>query len=556
MAENNANFQAKLEKFREKEAEDLARMLAQKHGLPYADLSLMTIDLDALKLVAEPEAKASKTAVFQKVGKRLQVAVLNPDLLKTKDILEDLARKGYQTELFLVSEEGLKRAWSRYKEIPAFEEIETGLIDVSSARLEEFQSQSKNIQAFQKLMAPYVQAQNIRKVSEIVEAILAGALALDASDIHLEPEEKKMKIRLRLDGVLHEVIDFNLKAYNLVLSRIKLLAEMKLNVHDRAQDGRFTIRTKGQDMEVRTSSLPGPFGETMVLRVLNPKTIALTLENLGMHPEFLKTIEQELKRPNGMILTTGPTGSGKTTTLYAFVKKINEPGVKIITIEDPIEYHIAGISQTQVDAPKGYTFSNGLRSILRQDPDIILVGEIRDLETAEIAMHAALTGHLVFSTLHTNNAAGTIPRLIDLKTDPAIIAPAINVAMAQRLIRRLCPDCKKKENPNAEEKKIIERSLKDTPEKYKKNLPKEIKLWRPAGCETCNQIGYKGRVGIYEAFLVDDQVEKLVLKRPSEADLKNEMKRQEMITMFQDGILRVVTGITSLEELIRVSGRE
>lgn len=550
----NTDVKIQLEELRGKEAEDLARILSEKHGLPYGDLSRMTIDLDALKLVPEAEAQDGEMAVFQKIAKRLQVAVINPERLKTKEILEKLSDEGYETELFLVSETSLKRAWSRYEEIPAFEEMTAGSIDISPERLEESQQKVKSIQDFQKLLSPYAKAQKIRKISEVVEVILAGALALDASDVHLEPQKEKTQMRFRLDGVLHEIVAFNISAYNLILSRIKLISEMKLNVRDRAQDGRFTIRTKEADMEVRVSSLPGPFGETLVLRVLNPKTIALTLKDLGMHPEFQKIIEHEIARPNGMILTTGPTGSGKTTTLYAFVKSVNEPGIKIITIEDPVEYHLAGISQTQVDASKGYTFANGLRSILRQDPDVILVGEIRDLETAEIAMHAALTGHLVFSTLHTNNAAGTIPRLIDLKTDPAIIAPAINVTMAQRLVRKLCPHCKKKVKPTPKETKIITDALKEIPPRYKKDIEKISHIWKVGGCGQCNAIGYKGRIGIYEAFLVDDAVEKLILKKPSEGDLKEAMKKQEMITMFQDGVLKVLEGATSLDELIRVGG--
>ncbi|MBI2507241.1 MAG: type II/IV secretion system protein [Candidatus Niyogibacteria bacterium] len=550
---NKNDLGTKLEEFRQREAEDLARFMAQKHGLPYADLSRMTIDLDALKLVGENEAKEAKMAVFQKVAKKLQIAALNPELLKTKDVLKTLAEEGYEAEIFLVSETGLKRAWSRYKEIPAFEEIETGLIDISSERIKEFRDKVKNIDDLKTLIRPFLITQKIRRVSETLEIILAGALALEASDIHFEPQETETRIRFRLDGVLYDVISFNASSYGLVMSRLKLVSEMKLNIHDRAQDGRFTIRLEGTDLEVRTSSLPGPFGETIVLRILNPKTIALGLEDLGMHPEFMKIIEKELKKANGMILTTGPTGSGKTTTLYAFVKKVNRPGINIVTIEDPIEYHIAGINQTQTAPGKGYDFANGLRSILRQDPDIILVGEIRDFETAEIAMHASLTGHLVFSTLHTNNAAATIPRLIDLKVDPTIIAPAINMTMAQRLVRKLCADCKKESSPNPEEETEIKKSLKETPAKYKKDLPKKITLWRPVGCEKCNGLGYKGRVGIYEAFLVDDEIERMILEKPSEAKLKAAMAAQDMTTMFQDGVLKVLKGITSFEELNRIA---
>ncbi|MBI1957019.1 MAG: type II/IV secretion system protein [Candidatus Niyogibacteria bacterium] len=556
MPKNN-NIEAKLEEFRAKEAEDFAELMAQKYGIPYADLSRTTIDLDALKLVSQPDAEAGKMAVFQKTAKRLQVGVFNPTLPKAKEVVESLQRKGYQPELFLVSEPSLKRAWSRYSEISAFEEMTTGAIELSAARLEDAMVKVKTIADFQELIAPFSGGAKIKNVSEVLELILASALALDASDVHLEPQEKAVVVRLRLDGVLSEVATFTATAYALLLSRIKLTSEMKLNVKDRAQDGRFTLRTSQTQIEVRVSSLPGPYGETIVMRVLNPKTIALTLEDLGLHPELQAIVKKELKKPNGMILTTGPTGSGKTTTLYAFVKAVNEPGVKIITIEDPIEYHIPGISQTQVDAAKGYTFANGLRSILRQDPDTILVGEIRDLETAEIAMHAALTGHLVFSTLHTNSAAGTIPRLIDLKADPAIIAPAINITMAQRLVRKLCPHCKKETAPSADEKKLIEDALKKMPASYKKEVKaKSIRVWKASGCARCSAIGYKGRIGIFEAFLVDDAVEKLILAKPSEGDLREAMERQGMITMVQDGVLKVLRGLTSVDELVRVAGED
>src|SRR3989344_2382247 len=552
--QKNTDINAKLEEFREKEAEDLAQMLAEKYGLPYADLSRMTIDLDALKIVAEKDARAGKLAVFQKVAKRLQVAVLNPELPKTKEPLKNLSDEGFETELFLVSEAGLERAWARYKEIPAFEEMSAGLIDISPEKLEDFEKKTATIAGFTALLDEYVKTGKARKVSEIVEVVLAGALSLDASDVHFEPREAKTQMRLRLDGVLHEAGALTKAVYGLVLSRIKLLAEMKLNVHDRAQDGRFTVRTKNMDMEVRVSALPAPFGETLVLRVLNPKNISITMNDLGMHPEFLKTVESELKRPNGMILTTGPTGSGKTTTLYTFIKAVNKTDIKIVTIEDPIEYRLSGISQTQVEPGKDYTFANGLRSILRQDPDIILVGEIRDLETAEIAMHAALTGHLVFSTLHTNNAAGTIPRLIDLKADPTIIAPAINMAMAQRLVRKLCPKCKKEAKPDEKEKDAILKAMKEMPDKYKPDTAKkDLLIWKPVGCKECNGIGYKGRIGIFEAFLVDDSVEKAILARPPESELKEAMKRQGMITMFQDGVIKILLGQTSLEELLRVA---
>src|SRR3989338_4251903 len=471
----------------EKEAEDLAKILAQKHGIPYLDLSGVTIDLDSLKLVPEAEAREGKLAVFQFVGKKLSVAVINPKLLKTNEVVEGLKARRFEVELYLISPQSLEKALSRYPEIAAFEEVRTAIIDISPTRLEEFKTEVKSVNNLRTLLSKAGTLTESRKISEILELILAGALSIEASDVHVEPGEAKVKLRLRIDGVLQELAAFNPKIYQLLLSRIKLLSELKLNVKDKAQDGRFTIRTKETDIEVRTSTLPGPYGESVSLRVLHPKTIALKLDDLGIHPYLLELVERELLKPNGMILTTGPTGSGKTTTLYAFIKKISEPGIEIITIEDPIEYHISGVTQTQVDSEKGYDFSNGLKSILRQDPDVIMVGEIRDFETAETALHAALTGHLVFSTLHTNDAAGTIPRLIDMGANPNIIAPAINVAMAQRLVRRLCPICRAPHQPTKEEWDEITRAVTDLPENVPHPDLAAAKLFEPneKGCDKC-----------------------------------------------------------------------
>lgn len=538
----------------EKEAEELARVLAKKHNLPYLNLLDVTIDLDSLKLIPEKDAREGKMAAFQSVGRKLSIAVLNPEILKTKSLLEDLKNRRYTFELYLVSPQSLEKVFSRYPEIPAFEEVKTAVIDISPARLAEFEAKVKSISSLKYLLVSAGALKESRKISEILEMILAAALSLEASDIHIEPAEASVNLRLRIDGVLQEVSAFSHKIYQMLLSRVKLLSELKLNIKDRAQDGRFTIRTERADVEVRTATLPGPYGEAVTLRVLHPKTIALRLEDLGMHESLLKLVEGELKKPNGMILTTGPTGSGKTTTLYTFVKKVVEPGIEIITIEDPIEYHLAGITQTQVDSEKGYDFSNGLKAILRQDPDVILVGEIRDFETAETAMHAALTGHLVFSTLHTNNAAGTIPRLIDMGVKPNIIAPAVNVAMAQRLVRKLCSRCAKEKKISPEEKKYIEKELKGFPKKINRPDLAKIRIFEAKGCEECGETGYKGRVGVFEAFLVNDEIERLILSDPSEASLRKAVLEQGMLTMREDGILKVLSGITSLEELERVVG--
>ncbi|MEK7502910.1 MAG: GspE/PulE family protein [Patescibacteria group bacterium] len=537
------------EELRKKEEEDLAVILSQKYGIPYIDIGKTTIEIDSLKIIPESEARARKIAVIQSVGKKLQAAVTNPENPSTKEAASKLKDENYEVSLFLVSESGFQRILEKYKEVPEFEEIKPGIVEIEKSRFEKT-TNAKMIRNFLEEKSKQKEAKN---ATEILGIILEGAIIIEASDIHMEPRENSAIIRLRLDGVLHETAEISADLYKLLLSRIKLVSELKLNVHDRPQDGRFTIRLKNNgDIEARTSTLPGPYGESVAIRILLPSSIEILIKDLGMQSQVLSMMEKELMKPNGMIITTGPTGSGKTTTLYTFLKKIASPEIKVITIEDPIEYHIKNITQTQIEPDKGYDFGNGLKSILRQDPDVILVGEIRDLETANIAMHASLTGHLVFSTLHTNNAAGTIPRLIDLGIKPNIIAPAINVAIAQRLVRKLCAECKKEYSPEKDEEKTIIKNLGN----LLKKAPKEMKLWKTVGCEHCNFTGYRGRTGIFEAFLVNDEIERLILQNPPEADIKKAAEKQGMITIYQDGLLKVLSGITSFEELNRVVSEE
>ncbi|KKT41812.1 MAG: hypothetical protein UW30_C0004G0011 [Candidatus Giovannonibacteria bacterium GW2011_GWA2_44_13b] len=541
----------KLVELRKKEEEELAQTLAKKHGLTYLDLSRITVDLMALKILPEVQARSNAMAIIQSVGKKLQIAVTNPDRPGIAQIIDELTRKKYEIQLFMVSQTSLEKAFSKYKEIPRFEEIKVGIVDISKSKIESYGATLDSLKSFKEAMSQATE-KDVRKASDTLELLLAGTLGAEASDIHMEAEEKVAKIRLRIDGVLQDIIDIPVPLYQLLLSRVKLISEVKLNIHDKPQDGRFTIKTKNEDVEVRTSVLPGPFGESVAMRLLLPKTISIKLEDLGMQPALYQTLKVELDKPNGMILTTGPTGSGKTTTLYACLKVLANPEVKVITIEDPIEYHIPHITQTQIDPGKGYDFSNGLRSILRQDPDIILVGEVRDLETAEIAMHAALTGHLVFSTLHTNDAAGTVPRLIDLGVKVNIISPAMNIAIAQRLTRQLCGFCKIKTDPSPEEKKIIDRHLKNVPEAYKTAVPKTFNMYKAVGCQKCNETGYKGRIGVFEGFLVDDEMERLIITGPPAADIQQAAIKKGMLTMYQDGIIKVIRGLTSFEELNRV----
>jgi type II secretory ATPase GspE/PulE/Tfp pilus assembly ATPase PilB-like protein len=427
----------------------------------------------------------------------------------------------------------------------------TGEVEINPLTISDVKKEVKNISDFK---AKIEKSLN-KRVSDLLEIILAGGIFLEASDIHIEPEEDKAKFRLRIDGVLQDIIFFDVKKYKALLSRIKLLSQLKLNIHDRPQDGRFSILVEDTSIEIRTSALPAEYGESIVLRILNPKNL-INMEQLGLRKDLQAVFAKEIKRPNGMIIITGPTGSGKTTTLYAVLKKINKPQIKIITIEDPVEYRLEGISQTQVDKSKGYTFAKGLRSIVRQDPDVILVGEIRDLETAQIALQAALTGHLVFSTLHTNDAAGAVARLIDLKAKPASIAPALNMTVAQRLPRRVCKKCVKLVAPTPD---ILSRIKKDLKGVKKEVLPasfskKDFKIPQAVGCKDCNNTGYKGRIGIYETFLVDDEMEKFILKSPSIVGMKELAIKKGMLLMRIDGLIKVLEGITTIEEIDRVAG--
>ena len=547
-----------LAKVRYEEEENRAKLLAEKLGFPYLNLSFIPIEQDALVIISKEQSESAKAAVINKKAKLLQVVALNPDAKEIQSLIADLEKNGFIVKVFVVSEKSLKKALLQY---PLREEIKeiTGTVKIASDALIRFKKEIVNVKSLKKILENLFQA----KATEIIEAILAGSLINKASDVHFEPEKDKIRIRLRLDGVLEDIIFMPATIYQLVLNRVKLLSGLKLNIHEKAQDGRFSIASGGPPageadatIEIRTSVLPGAYGENIVMRVLDPSMIKIDLESLGIREDDLKIIENQLQRPTGMILTTGPTGSGKTTTLYAFIKKILTPDAKVITIEDPIEYQVEGISQTQVEPDKGYTFENGLRSIVRQDPDVILVGEIRDFETAEIAMHAALTGHLVFSTLHTNDAIGAVPRLIDLGVKPPVISPAINLLMAQRLLRKLCPKCALKRNLSEEELQAFKKILANLPPRvgFKAELTNKTEVSDAKGCEECHN-GYSGRIAVMELFEITDEVERLILKSPAEVELKEAAKKTGMVTMVQDAVIKILRGITTVEEIERILGK-
>ena len=444
-----------LEEIHKQEEEVLVATLAEsKYGLPYIDLYRLGIDNEALRAIPEADARELKVAPFKLFGKNIFIALHSPSDDLKKKLTDDLERKNLIPSFYMASTASLNKVWDRYKEISMAESSRIGGIDISGEILRETAKKIEKIQDIQKMVTEVLEENKIHKISRLLEIILAGGIAIKASDIHIEPEKDRSRLRLRLDGVLQEVNFFGLDVYRLLNSRIKLLSGMKLTSNI-AQDGRFNIEEGEEEISIRASMIPGAYGESIVMRILDPKSIQVKLEELGIEPALFSIIEQEITKPNGMILVTGPTGSGKTTTLYAFLRKIYSPEIKIITIEDPIEYHLPGITQTQTKDDKGYTFAEGLRSALRQDPDVVMVGEIRDKETAETAVQLALTGHIVFSTLHTNNAAGVIPRLIDLGVNPKILVSALSLSIAQRLVRKLCVFCKKEKTTTEKEIAVL-----------------------------------------------------------------------------------------------------
>ena len=553
MTLNPKDLQEKLERDRREAEEADARRRAAKNLTPYLSLISTTVptEIEAMALVPEERAKEALLVPLQLVRKKLKVAVFDPTLKKTKEVLDELRAKNYELILYTSSLSGLKHIWEYYEYVGTQKEI-SGRVEIDQENLS---SLAKEIKTFEDL-AKKILSFDKPRVSELLEIMLAGALSLGASDIHLEPEKKRSVVRLRVDGVLHEIEkNFPISKYRSVVNRIKLLSNLKLNVKEEPQDGRFTIALKNKNIEVRTSIIPSEYGEMAVLRVLDPESLKTDLSELGLRDDDFLILKKEIERPNGLILNTGPTGSGKTTTLYAILKKLSNPGVKIITIEDPIEYHLEGISQTQVRPEAKYTFASGLRSILRQDPDVILVGEIRDKETAEIAMNASLTGHLVLSTIHANDAAGTLPRLIDLGANVQIIGPALNLIMAQRLVRVVCRRCKKETALSGAVRKKINEFVAGLPGRIDKTDLKNPRVYEAAGCKECAGTGYKGRISLFELLLVTKEVEGAIYKNPNEIEIKDLARRQEMVTMQEDGVLKVLLGKTSFEEVERLTGK-
>lgn len=554
---NNSQQAKRLQEIRAKEEEVFVQRMSQKFDLPYIDLAGSNIETDALVVVPESDARAGLLAPFKIIGKDLYIAVKSPNLPQTRSILTGLADR-YNLGVHMVSTRSLEKAWDRYADVSKAMNTEGGMLDISSAELERLAHDIKTNtdvgREFKKVLASNLQ----QKTTKLMEIIFGSAIATKTSDVHIEAQDEMVRLRFRQDGVLQDVVSFDHESYQKLLSRIKLLSEMKITQRDNAQDGRFTIDFDGKEIEVRVSVIPSAYGESFVMRILNPDGIKVGVEQLGIEPRLYQILMKEIEKPNGMILTTGPTGSGKTTTLYSFMNRVYNPEVKILTIEDPIEYHLAGISQTQVNRSRGYDFLSGLRAALRQDPDIVMVGEIRDGETASIAVNASLTGHLVLSTLHTNSAAGVIPRLIDLGVSPQILAAALSVSIAQRLVRKICQECKQTVEASPEQKQqiqdILNEAVKNNKPLHEYNISptQEISLTQGAGCAACNGTGYKGRIGLFEAIITDETIEELLNQKPSEQDVRRVAERQGLLNMREDGVIKILNGVTSFDEVRKV----
>ena len=513
------------------------------------DWENLKIPPEVIGLVPYEAAKKYRFVPLEKDNQTLRVGVVEIDDIEVQNALQFLAEKNQLSiEMIKISEKDFKSALGAYTS-PAYT-ISEALESISRQETGEITEEKEEVK--EKRVEDVIRE---TPVAKIVEVILRNAIEGMASDIHIEPLEDFIRVRYRQDGVLHNSLMLPKKIGPAIVSRVKILSNLKIDERRKPQDGRFRIIEKKKQIDFRVSSLPVSLGEKIVMRVLDKEQGLISLEELGIQGRNFEIIKKCIFEPFGMILVTGPTGSGKSTTLYSILQILNKEGVNIVTLEDPVEYAIEGINQSQVKPEIGYTFANGLRSILRQDPDIIMVGEIRDKETAELAIHAALTGHVVLSTLHTNDSLGAIPRLIDMEVEPFLIASSLRVVVAQRLVRKICKYCKEEIKITESAKTNIEKVLSTIPDVHKKNLnlPAEIKIYQGKGCPQCGGSGMKGRIGIFEVFYMDDQVANLLGEKIEEDDLRKAAASQWMISMKQDGIVKVVKGLTTLNEVERVT---
>jgi type IV pilus assembly protein PilB len=531
------------------DAESLMKAKAAGASLPYIDLRQVVVDQNILSTIPRELSLKFQAVTFAKTTDTMSVAMLDPNNVQAIEFIEK--KTGLRVSPYMASVDSIKRALDQYQDISG--EVGEALRGVETDTTKTVDLNKESVDLVQD--AP---------VTRAVNTIMEYAAKARASDVHIEPREKSVKVRYRIDGVLHDTMNLPTHILPALVSRIKILANLKIDEHRVPQDGRFGIKVDNRDIDLRVSMSPTVFGEKIVIRLLDKSGGVITLEDLGIRGNAYNIIDAGVRRPHGMVLSTGPTGSGKSTTLYAILNKMNKPEINIITLEDPVEYQVDGVNQIQVNAPVGLTFASGLRSILRQDPDVIMVGEIRDAETAGLAVQSALTGHTVLSTLHTNSAAGVLPRLLDMDIEPFLVSSTVSTVIGQRLVRKICSKCKEKyqASPSLAEA-ILKEVGKYLPSKTDKSLnadvgykdlpfveDKEVWLYRGKGCDECRNTGFQGRMGIFEVFPVTPEIEKLLLTHATTTEIQNAAVAQKMVTMREDGFLKALEGITTIEEVV------
>ncbi len=529
------------------EQEQLLQLKSEYFGIPVRRAGNIDISFDVLKNVPEESAVHYKFVPIEIEDGVLSIGIVNPDNIGTRDAIAFIASKlGLPFKLYLVSISDFKEIIKQYKGITgevnkALSELETELVIEKTK--DKKQNKGKKIKNI-----PSTQITEEAPVTKIVAVLLRHAIEGGASDIHVEPTDEKLRVRFRVDGTMFTSLVLPMKVHSAVVARIKILANLKLDEKRKPQDGRFSAKIENRKVDFRVSTMPTYYGEKVVMRILDKEKGIKVLEELGLTSENAKTIRDALKRPYGLVLLTGPTGSGKTTTLYSMLNELKRDTFNVVSLEDPIEYNISGISQSQIRPEIGYTFANGLRSILRQDPDIIMVGEIRDKETAQLAIQAALTGHLVLATLHTNNASGVVPRLVDMGVDPFLIAPTLILAIGQRLVRTMCPDAGEEIAIDAPVKAMIQKQVSDLPvERQKEFLEKNV-IYKAKPTPTC-PTGMRGRVAVYELLKIDREVESVILNNPVEEEVYKVARAKGMTTMKEDALRKVFAGEVSFEQI-------
>ncbi|MGB2762497.1 MAG: ATPase, T2SS/T4P/T4SS family [Minisyncoccales bacterium] len=521
--------------------EDLGRTIADGFNYHFIDLKKTKITDDLLAFIPEVVVRSQQAVVFERTKDKLKLAAFNPDNYEFIKLLE--RKTGQNIEIYYATPLGIKEALKYYKS-------DLG-VQVKNL-IQDLKTNPQNAKPGSELRS----ATGEENIVKLVNLFLEYAHDNRASDIHIEPLEKSVSVRFRIDGVLHEVVEYPKELHDKIVFRVKIMAKLRTDEHAAAQDGRFDYKVGDARFDVRVSVMPITNGENVVMRLLTESSRRLSLEDLGLLGADLEKVKRAAMKPYGMLLAAGPTGSGKTTTLYAILQILNKPEVNIMTIEDPVEYNVEHIQQTQVNPKKKLTFVTGLRSIVRQDPDIIMVGEVRDKETAKIAVNAAMTGHLLLSTLHANDAATTFPRLMDMGVDGFLVSSSVNVVVAQRLVRKICEKCRASYRLSKEDLKMLQsesRLSKIVKQVFGKKDFSKMTFYKGAGCKTCGNTGYSGRIGIFEAMEVVEDIRPLITQKASSDIIDKRAKELGMTSMLFDGLTKVLQGITTLEEVIRAT---